>query len=202
LNHIWAVNIMHPNLMTRCCRPAAVFARFAGRNQPRFSTSPTFSSQSISPEAILEKPNWSVAALLSPKQSSSEAPVITTQQLHHLLRLSALPMPRSDEEEREMLETLASQLRFVQEIQSVDTTGVEPLQSLRDETKAGEQEAEIGLATLEEALSQEDIRGTHHRRIRRRTDPSAGDRAESWDVLGAARKRVGPYFVVEGGDKK
>jgi Asp-tRNA(Asn)/Glu-tRNA(Gln) amidotransferase C subunit len=110
-------------------------------------------------------------------------------------------MPRSDDEEREMLETLFSQLRFVQEVQSVDTTGVEPLQSLRDETTAGEQEAEIGLATLKEALAQEDVRGTHHRRIRRRPDLSAGEHAESWDVLGAAKKRVGPYFVVKGGDK-
>jgi Asp-tRNA(Asn)/Glu-tRNA(Gln) amidotransferase C subunit len=122
--------------------------------------------------------------------------------LHHLIRLSALPVPRSDDEEHEMLETLSSQLRFVQEIQNTDTTGVEPLQSLRDETTAGEQDAEIDLATLKGALAQEEIRGTHHRRIRRRLDSSAGEHAESWDVLGSARKRVGPYFVVEGGDKK
>jgi hypothetical protein len=101
-----------------------------------------------------------------------------------------------------MLATLSSQLRFVQEVQNADTTGVEPLQSLRDETAAGEQEAEIGLSTLEKALAQEDIRGTHHRRVRRRAAPSNIEQDETWDVIGAARRRVGPYFVVEGEDKK
>lgn len=96
-----------------------------------------------------------------------------------------------------MLATLSSQLHFVRQIQEIDTTGIEPLQSLRDETKEGESEAELGLDALKEALGKEEVRGKFHRRIRRRTD--VGDQGEQWDVLGSATRKVGRYFVVEGG---
>lgn len=100
-----------------------------------------------------------------------------------------------------MLSTLSSQLHFVKEIQNVDTTGVEPLRSLRDETVEGEQETEIGLDTLKDAMNLEDVRGKHHRRIRRRNDPNA-TKTEQWDALGTAGKTVGRFFVVEGGKDK
>lgn len=97
-----------------------------------------------------------------------------------------------------MLSTLSSQLHFVQEIQKVDTTGVEPLRSLRDETMAGEQEAELGMEALREALELEEVRGKHHKRIRRRNGGRSEEK-EEWDVLGTAERKVGRYFVVEGG---
>lgn len=97
-----------------------------------------------------------------------------------------------------MLKTLSSQLHFVKEIQQADTTGVEPLQSLRDETAAGEQNAEMGLEALKEALAAEDVRGKFHPRIRRRRDRTEV-RNDEWNVLGAAGKKTGRYFVVEGG---
>lgn len=96
-----------------------------------------------------------------------------------------------------MLATLSSQLHFVRQIQEVDTAGIEPLRSLHDETAEGEREAELGLDALKEALSREDIRGKFHKRIRRRTE--IDEQGEKWDVLGSATKRVGRYFVVEGG---
>ena len=97
-----------------------------------------------------------------------------------------------------MLSTLSSQLHFVKEIQKVDTTGVEPLQSLRDETAAGEQEAELGLEAMKEAFALEEVRGKHHKRIRRR---NAGrvEKEDEWDVLGTAEKKVSRFFVVDGG---
>lgn len=98
-----------------------------------------------------------------------------------------------------MLETLASQLHFVKEVQDVDTTGVEPLYSLRDETKAGRREATLGLSALQEALAQEEVVGAHHKRLRRKHIPANQQPSNDWDVLGTAETRVGPYFVVEGG---
>lgn len=98
-----------------------------------------------------------------------------------------------------MLSTLSSQLHFVKDIQQVDTTGIEPLRSLRDETTQGEKEAELGLDALKEALSREEIRGKHHKRIRRQQDLLPENREEKWDVMGSASRKVGRYFVVEGG---
>lgn len=99
-----------------------------------------------------------------------------------------------------MLKTLSSQLHFVKEIQKVDTTGVIPLRSLRDETKAGMKEQEIGLEDLKGALEQEEMRGTYYKRTRRRQDASVDTKgAEDWDVLGSAERKVGRYFVVETG---
>lgn len=99
-----------------------------------------------------------------------------------------------------MIQTLSSQLHFVDEIQKADTTGVQPLQSLRDETAKGEQEAELGLEALKKALVAEDVRGKFHPRIRRRRDGAQSvKKADEWNVLGAAGKKTGRYFVVEGG---
>jgi Asp-tRNA(Asn)/Glu-tRNA(Gln) amidotransferase C subunit len=97
-----------------------------------------------------------------------------------------------------MLSTLSSQLHFVKEIQKVDTTGVEPLRSLRDETTAGELEVELGMKALREARELEEVRGKHHKRIRR-GNGGQGKEEEEWDALGTAGRKVGRYFVVEGG---
>ena len=150
-------------------------------------------------EDLLSKPIWSVSSLLPPKDNSAEHSEVSSKQLHHLLRLSALPPPKSAEEEAKMLSTLSSQLHFVKEIQKVDTTGVEPLRSLRDETAAGEREAELGMDSMKDALAKEEVRGKHHKRIRRRREPGLKRQDEEWDVLGTAAKRVGRFFVVEGG---
>jgi len=98
-----------------------------------------------------------------------------------------------------MLKTLSSQLHFVKQIQRADTMGVQPLQSLRDETAQGEQEAELGLDALKDALAAEDVRGTFHPRIRRRRDTAKTTKEDEWNVLGTAGKKTGRYCVVEGG---
>lgn len=108
-----------------------------------------------------------------------------------------MPPPKDKAEEEAMLATLSSQLHFARQIQEVDTTGVEPLRSLRDETTAGESEAELGLDALKEALGKEEVRGKFHKRIRRQAETE--EKGEQWDVLGSAAKKVGRYFVVEGG---
>ncbi|KAF2190735.1 hypothetical protein K469DRAFT_721634 [Zopfia rhizophila CBS 207.26] len=164
------------------------------------------SSQSIShtegvkPEELddlLAKPTWSVQPLLPPKTQAPDAPKISSQQLHHLLRLSALPLPDTPEEETKMLETLSAQLHFVGEIQQVDTTGVKPLRAIRDETLITEENQTITLETLKDALAQEEVIGKHYKRIQRKSDCVDAKDVEDWDVLGSAERKVGKYFVVE-----
>lgn len=173
--------------------------------QRAFTTSPiaqdTYKSgnrETLNVHDLLARPTWSVSSLL-PKNSDSTKTEISSKQLRHLLKLSALPPPKNDTEEQNMLATLSSQLHFVQEIQKADTTGVKPLQSLRDETAAGERDAELGLEALKDALAAEEVRGKFHRRIRRRRDAAGSGEAEEWNVLATAGKKTGRYFVVEGG---
>ncbi|KAL1649665.1 hypothetical protein SLS61_006321 [Didymella pomorum] len=148
-------------------------------------------------EELLATPTWSVESLLPPKTRAPDAPEIPSEQLHHLLRLSALPLPETPEQEQKMLDTLAAQLHFVGEIQRVDTTGVKPLRAVRDETKAAEKEQTIGLDTLKEALANEKTIGKWHRRTQRDTTPVDARDVEDWDILGSAEKKAGKYFVVE-----
>lgn len=107
-----------------------------------------------------------------------------------------------------MLDTLHQQLYFVRAIQSVNTDGVKPLQSIRDETDAGIKEITIGLESKEikEALAKEEVRGRMRRPRRKRSDGGQGVRregVEDWDVLGTAGSVVeragGRYFVVRSG---
>ncbi|KAF2036293.1 hypothetical protein EK21DRAFT_52285 [Setomelanomma holmii] len=148
-------------------------------------------------EHLLAEPTWSVESLLPPKTRAPDAPQITSQQLHHLLRLSALPPPASPEEEQKMLDTLAAQLHFVGKIQEVNTTGVEPLRAIRDETLAADEAQTITIATLADALKSEKVIGTHYKRIQRDTTPVDATNVEDWDVLGSAERKAGKYFVVE-----
>lgn len=145
---------------------------------------------------ILGEPSWSVKSLLPSEEQAAASPQVTPKQLHHLLRLSALPPPANTDEEAKMLKTLNSQLHFVREIQKVDTTGVEPLRSLRDETAT--EANEITMDDLKEAFAAEEIVGNKHKRIRRRRDIPVDTRgAEDWDVLAYAERKVGRYFVVD-----
>ncbi|KAK5736937.1 hypothetical protein LTR17_007081 [Elasticomyces elasticus] len=150
-------------------------------------------------ERLLSKPTWSVASLLPPKDQQPSTPEVSSKQLHHLLRLSALPPPKDAAEEAQMLSTLTSQLHFVKEIQRVDTSGVEPLRSLRDETAQGENEAELGMEALKGALDMEETRGTHYKRIKRKRGVKLSVEGEQWDPLGTATKKTGRFLVVEGG---
>ena len=173
-------------------------SKLLSTTQRTFEQSHSGQDGQVDVHALLSKPTWSVASLLPQRD---QTPEVSSKQLHHLLRLSALPPPKDAAEETEMLSTLSSQLHFVKEIQRVDTTGVEPLRSLRDETAEGEKDAELGMEALKDALAQEEVRGKFHKRIRRRREQAVerADKEEKWDVLGTAEKKVGRYFVVEGG---
>ncbi|KAJ5168550.1 uncharacterized protein N7482_004144 [Penicillium canariense] len=166
---------------------------------PRFLRRYSSKCQSHALESMLAEPSWSVRSLIPDQAAEQSEPSITPKQLRHLLRLSALPQPASPEEEQSMLRTLESQIHFVKEIQGVDTTGIEPLRSIRDESAAAVKETTIGLDRLKDAFSKEHVSG-RRRRVQR--VPSAkNDRPDgtTWDgnALGSAIKTKGPYFVVE-----
>ena len=145
-------------------------------------------------EAMLAEPSWSVNRLFTSHHSSSESP-ISKKQLHHLLRLSALPLPANEAEEAKMLKDLGSQLHFVRAIQDVDTDGVEPLVSLRDETVEAAKEDEITVDTLKEDLAKETVTGIRGRITR--SDHAEKEDAEDWDALACAPKTVGRYIALD-----
>jgi Asp-tRNA(Asn)/Glu-tRNA(Gln) amidotransferase C subunit len=151
-------------------------------------------------DAFLAKPSWSVSSLLPPKDQTDTPPPITSKQLHHLLRLSALPPPATAEEEKSMMDTLAAQLHFVKEMQKVDTTGIEPLRIIRDETPEAEKEQEITLDALKDALAQEEVVGKFYKRIRRRPQAARPERLPvDWNPLSHAQRTSGKFFVVDSG---
>ncbi|TVY80374.1 hypothetical protein LSUE1_G007475, partial [Lachnellula suecica] len=110
-------------------------------------------------DALLSEPTWAVRDLITKKLKRENVPKIKPKHLHHLLRLSALPLPETPEEEKKLQDAIQQQLRFVKKMQKVDTEGVEPLQGIRDETSEGRMEATIGLEELRGALAMEDVRG-------------------------------------------
>ena len=146
--------------------------------------------------AMLEKPTWSVRTLL-PEANSSATPTVTPKQLHHLLRLSALRPPKNEQEEAKMLKTLESQIHFVREIQKVDTTGIDPLRAIRDETAEGTEEQTIKLADLQEYLDAEEVVGRNGRIKRRSKEDLEAKAAEDWDPFAMSEgKKIGKYFFV------
>ena len=149
-------------------------------------------------ERMLAKPSWSVGSLFESETSDRTGDdCVTSKQLHHLLRLSALPLPEGRAEEEDLLNDLGSQLQFVKAIQLVDTEGVEPLVAVRDETEEGQQEAEITFDTLRDEFDKEEVLG-ERRCIRRRSEAKAKEKdLESWDVLACAPKTRGRFIALE-----
>jgi hypothetical protein len=98
-----------------------------------------------------------------------------------------------------MLKTLESQIHFVREIQKVNTTGVEPLRAIRDETAEGIEEQTIKLADLQEYLDAEEVVGRNGRIKRRPKEDPEAKVAEDWDPFAMSEgqaKNKGRYFFV------
>jgi hypothetical protein len=127
---------------------------------------------------------------------------ITPEKLRHLLRLSALPQPANEAEEKAMLKTLESQIHFVKEIQQIDTTGITPLRSIRDESPEAVKEASIGLDNLKDALAKERTVGRSKKIQRLQSHKNASPDSDAWNgnALGSASKTMGKYFVVDLGN--
>ncbi|KFY14141.1 hypothetical protein V491_06138 [Pseudogymnoascus sp. VKM F-3775] len=183
-----------------CLRSRASLRVAALASKARTSTIRKYSAKRVlETEAdtaeFLSKPSWSVQSLLPSAADAAATPSTTPAQLSHLLRLSALPQPKDAAEEESMIAMLESQLHFVKEIQKVDTTGVEPLQAIREETAEALAECTIGLEALEDALAQEEFKGKMKRPRRRESDPKEMD--YKWEPLATANRTAGEYFVVK-----
>lgn len=92
----------------------------------------------------------------------------------------------------------------------MDTRGVAPLRSIRDESNEAEKENEITVDTLKDAFAREKVVGKHYKRIRRdgsssvhvggeKGDGGGDSGGEEWDVFGQSVRRKGNYFVVDHG---
>jgi Asp-tRNA(Asn)/Glu-tRNA(Gln) amidotransferase C subunit len=152
--------------------------------------------------SLLEAPTWSVRSLLpSPDAITTPEDVVTKEKLHHLLRLSALPPPKSELAEAKLLKTLQAQIHFVKEIRKVDTTGIEPLRAIRDETTEAIEDETITLRDLQPFLDKEEKYGRNGRLRRRKDVDHHGDEnAHTWDPFGMSAdrsKKHGTYFVVK-----
>ncbi len=88
----------------------------------------------------------------------------------------------------------------------MNTEGVEPLQSIRDETKEGIEEATIGLKDLQHVLKEEELIGRNRRPRRRRGLPVTEKEVAGWDVTQTAEETVNVgkarFFVVRSGKNK
>ena len=177
-------NILHCTsikpLSLRCVRAQSIITK-----QPK-----------VDIDALLKEPSWSVRETLFRDDPATAAPPVTREELHHLLRLSALPLPESQEQEARMIKDLQAQLKFVQAVQEVDTEGVEPLQMIRDETEEAATDNTITLDTLREELAKEEVVGKR-RRIRKNAVEKEREIMKKWDPLAHASKTHRPYFVVD-----
>ena len=163
--------------------------------QRRYKSTPGKPLSANEVKNLLSTPTWSVSSLIEQQPDDTPAETITQKQLHHLLRLSALPLPETPQEEAKMIETLQSQLHFVRAVRNVDTTGIEPLYVIRDETEEGMQAMRFGLEDLKEELDKEEIVG-FARRIRKKPETAIAQEGETVDILKLAPNKIGRYVVV------
>lgn len=166
------------------------------------SPAPEPSDSTPSFQRVFAAPTWSARALLPTttkiSPASQDATTITPETLHHLLRLSSLPPPATPAEESALLNTLHTQLHFVRAIQAVDTTGVAPLTSIRDESST----TAVTLEDLKQSLAGETAVGFRGRP--RRVRESSRERgAEELMVEEKTRgRRERGYYIVESGKAK
>ncbi|KAL8938679.1 MAG: hypothetical protein Q9216_003770 [Gyalolechia sp. 2 TL-2023] len=179
------------------------------------------SSETHHPDDVLPlHPTWSLQDLVSRRPEPSTCreyaisprrkffghppetpPTVSPKELHHLLRLSALPLPKDLAEQEKMQKDLQSQLHFVRAIQKIHIPEhVEPLQSIRDETEEGMKEQEYTVASLADEFEKEEVVGKRGRiSTKKPKDPDRNleqNPAEQWDPLALAPKTVGRYVAV------
>lgn len=98
-----------------------------------------------------------------------------------------------------MLKTLESQIHFVKEIQTVNTTNVDPLVAIRDETADGIQEQAVTLEKMQPYLDREERVGQNGTIRRRKSAEKIQD--SGWDPFnlgeGSESRLKGRYFFVK-----
>ncbi|KAL8872510.1 MAG: hypothetical protein Q9198_007195 [Flavoplaca austrocitrina] len=178
---------------TRCRRyigtsvKRAVFKR-------AFSTPP--SRQEGPNDSLPPHSTWSLQDLFENRTGDAE-PQVSDKELAHLLRLSALPIPKDLAEQQRMKKDLQSQLTFVRAIQEIDIPdSVKPLQSIRDETEEAMEEQEITVESLANEFAKEDVVGIRGRIRRKEGTKAVKGKDERWDPLALAPRTIGRYVAV------
>jgi Asp-tRNA(Asn)/Glu-tRNA(Gln) amidotransferase C subunit len=218
----WSVRSLLPPKPARLLQPQR-----KKRPRPRYLSDMLHSltdNEQTQPSSVPSNSRSSNTSEDQPSTQSDENEITSTK-LHHLLKLSALPLPATPEEEARLLSDLRSQIHFVRELQSVDTKDVEPLVAIRDETHEAMEENQINLSDMQPFLEQEEKVGNNGTVRRKKTDLVAWakeqqenkrldeiERAEEekdgvfrWDKLppsgNEAGRRWGKYYVVKRGKR-
>lgn len=83
----------------------------------------------------------------------------------------------------------------------MDTTGIEPLRAIRDESREAIEKETITLEDLKPYLDKEEKVGRNGKvRRRKDVDDHGGESAHTWDPFGMSAtrsKKQGQYFVVK-----
>ncbi|KAL9599807.1 MAG: hypothetical protein Q9219_003593 [cf. Caloplaca sp. 3 TL-2023] len=166
---------------------------------------PTWSLKDLFDKNPTKVPSRKYASSLRRKYSGhppEPSPTVSPKELHHLLRLSALPLPKDLAEQEKMQKDLQSQLHFVRAIQKIHIPDdVKPLQSIRDETDEGIREQEHTIESLADEFAKEEAVGRRGRIRKKKEKCEEGEGAirpkeKKWDPLALAPKTVGRYIVV------
>lgn len=132
-------------------------------------------------DSLFKTPTWSTKSMLPSKGSDiSDVPAITSAQLDHYLKLSALPKPKDPSERQSLLRDVSDQLHFVQMVKEVDTRGFHPLTNLT----AGQAEDEE--LTYEDAVYEGDVM-------------SSSEFVPEADYTKLASRTKNRYYTVDGG---
>ncbi|KAK7206872.1 hypothetical protein BZA70DRAFT_275238 [Myxozyma melibiosi] len=84
-------------------------------------------------DKIFSEPTWTVQSLLSQSNPEELHSDINPSSLRQLLRRSGLQFPKDEQEERKLLFDLQRQLVFVDHVQDIDTSGIEPLNRIGED---------------------------------------------------------------------
>jgi hypothetical protein len=168
-------------------RVSSSLAKLAPLTPPDFSNRP-----GINLDELIGSPGWILEDLLPPNRlknihvKNAEKDSISPETLRHLLRLSGLPPPRSDQEETELLSALHDQLHFVRHVQSVDTTNIKPLIRIGKEYESTDH---AGTISYEECVEESKV------------DDIPGLEWTPWDVCslngGSSEGREHGWFIVD-----
>ncbi|BFZ53348.1 hypothetical protein PYCC9005_000371 [Savitreella phatthalungensis] len=146
---------------------------------------------SSSSRPILPPPSWSTKELT--KVDTGTQTEVTSEQLTHLLKLSALPAPESHDERSKLLQDLNEQMHFVRSIQEVDVEGVEPLINV-----ALDSQQELDLSGALDALEAKDKAIATGVLVDKAHD-TADAKQTLTDYRSLAKKTRRGFYVVSGG---
>lgn len=131
---------------------------------------------------LLKTPTWSVGELFIKDPNADRAEKPNAKLLAKLLKQAGLnPIDGDVERQNHLLKEMETQLTFVEHINNVDTTGLEPLVRIGAVPRTLGMEKVLELEETTQPVAQETIG------------------ANAWNPTALATKKTGDYFVLEEG---